>query len=70
MKKLSRACDRAVTEAVLCSKRQRKTNGRRFEKTEGKNMNINKLREILVWLFTPVTDEFTYRMHTGFELLY
>ena len=40
------------------------------QKDGGKNMNINKLREILVWLFTPVTDEFTYRMHTGFDLLY
>ena len=70
MKKLSRACDRAVTDAVLCSKRQRKTNGRYLIQTEEKNMNINKLREILVWLFTPVTDEFSYRMHTGFDLLY
>ncbi len=33
-------------------------------------MNINKLREILVWLFTPVTGEVAFRMHTGFELLY
>lgn len=33
-------------------------------------MTVNKLREILVWLFTPVTDEFTYRMHTRFDLLY
>ena len=41
-----------------------------IRKDGGNTMNINKLREILVWLFTPVTDEFTYRMHTGFDLLY
>ena len=41
-----------------------------IRKDGGNTMNINKLREILVWLFTPVTDEFTCRMHTGFDLLY
>ena len=48
-----------------------KENKRTISHTNGgENMNIDKLREILVWLFTPVTDEFTYRMHTGFDLLY
>ena len=70
MKKLSRACDRAVTDAVLCSKRQKEIERTMIRKDGGNTMNINKLREILVWLFTPVTDEFTYRMHTGFDLLY
>ena len=41
-----------------------------IRKDGGNTMNINKLREILVWLFTPVTDESAFRMHTGFELLY
>jgi hypothetical protein len=70
MKKLSRACDRAVTDAVLCSKRQKEIERTISHTNGGENMNINKLREILVWLFTPVTDEFSYRMHTGFDLLY
>ena len=31
-------------------------------------MNRKKLKEILEWLFTPAEYDYSFRMHTGYDL--